>query len=363
MPRSRASWLDLALSAALLTALTACSTASGTPGARPTPLPQPTTTTSPRLPSPPAHSSPSTPITLAFGGDTHADGRSRTALTRSGLDDIAPVLRDADLTMVNLETAITTRGTAAHKQFTFRAPPVLLTRLLAAGVDVVTAANNHGRDYGQVGLDDTLAAEKTTGMPIVGIGANAREAFAPFRVTIRGVRVSVLAATQVLDAELASSWTATDTHPGLASAQDPSRLLAAVRAARKTSDLVVVYLHWGTELVTCPTERQRSIAAALRDAGADVIVGSHAHRLLGAGRLGNAYVDYGLGNFIFSTGGGPGATTGVLKLTVAARKVVKEQWIPAVIAGGVPHPVHGAQATRQLASWHALRDCTDLKAV
>lgn len=349
------------ITAALLTA--SCTTSSTARLTGPTPAPQPTASATPASTPSPTRLIPSTPITLAFGGDTHADGRSRTALTRSGLDDIAPVLRDADLTMVNLETAITTRGTAAHKEFTFRAPPILLTRLLAAGVDVVTAANNHGRDYGQVGLDDTLAAEKATGMPIIGIGANAREAFAPFRATVRGVRVAVLGATQVLDAELASSWTATDSHPGLASAQDPTRLLAAVRAARTTSDLVVVYLHWGTELVTCPTARQRALADALEEAGADLIVGSHAHRLLGAGRHGNAYVDYGLGNFIFSTGGGPGATTGVLKLTVAARKVVKEQWIPAVISGGVPHPVHGAQAARQVASWHALRECTDLKAV
>lgn len=306
---------------------------------------------------------PITPITLAFGGDTHADGRSRSALGVTGLAAIAPLLRDADLTMVNLETAITTRGTAASKAFTFRAPPVFLTRLLAAGVDVVTAANNHGRDYGRVGLEDTLAAERSRGLPIVGIGRDAHEAFAPFRATVRGVRVAVLGETQVLDAELAASWSATDSQPGLASAQDPTRLLAAVRSARASSDLVVVYLHWGTERVTCPTQRQRTLARSLEAAGADVIVGSHAHRLLGAGRHGSAYVSYGLGNFVFSTAGGPGADTGVLRLTVSARRVVDEQWRPAVIRGGVPHPIRGAEAERALRSWQRLRGCTDLTAV
>jgi poly-gamma-glutamate synthesis protein (capsule biosynthesis protein) len=263
--------------------------------------------------------------------------------------------------MVNLETAITTRGSAAGKEFTFRAPPVLLTRLLAAGVDVVTAANNHGRDYGPVGLQDTLAAEKATGMPILGIGQNATEAFSPYRKTVRGVRVTILAATQVMDSSLAAEWTATDSHAGLAVAQDPTRLLAAVRTARSSSDVVVVFLHWGTELVTCPTARQRELAAQLTAAGADVVVGSHAHRLLGAGAMGHAYVDYGLGNFIFSTASGPGATTGVLRLTLSGRRVMTEKWTPAVIKGGIPHPVSGGQAARQTSAWRHLRDCTDLE--
>jgi poly-gamma-glutamate synthesis protein (capsule biosynthesis protein) len=305
---------------------------------------------------------PSTPITLAFGGDVHADGQARAALAEGALSPIEPALRNADITVVNLETAITTRGTPAHKDFTFRAPPVLLTRLRAVGVDVVTAANNHGRDYGAVGLQDTLAAEKATGMPIIGIGQNAAEAFTPFRKTVRGVRVAVIGATQVMDSSLAAEWTATDTHPGLASAQDPTRLLAAVRAARRTNDLVVVFLHWGTELVTCPTLRQRTLAGELERAGADVVVGSHAHRLLGAGAHGTTYVDYGLGNFIFSTQGA-GATTGVLRLTVSQRKVTRQQCLPAVIRGGIPRLVSGSRATEQLRSWHKLRACTVLTAV
>ena len=342
----------------LAAGLTACSPGVAAPRTATTaPVSAPPTT----APTPTATSvAPKTPITLAFGGDVHADGQARSALARGALSPIAATLSDADITVVNLETAITNRGTPANKEFTFRAPPVLLTRLLAAGVDVVTAANNHGRDYGPVGLQDTLAAEKATGMPIIGIGQNAAEAFTPFRKTVRGVRVAVLGATQVLDGQLAHDWTATDDHPGLASAQDPTRLLAAVRSARRTSDLVVVFLHWGTELVTCPTLRQRTLADSLLAAGADVVVGSHAHRLLGAGLHGRGYVDYGLGNFIFSTQGA-GAVSGVLKLTVASRTVVREQWTPAVIRGGIPHPVTGARADAQLAQWNHLRGCADLR--
>ena len=300
---------------------------------------------------------------MAFGGDVHAEGGARRALQPGGLAAIAPVLKAADLAMVNLETAITERGTPENKQFRFRAPATFLTRLREAGIDVVTEANNHGRDYGAVGLEDSLAAKASGRLPVVGIGHNATEAFAPYRVTIKGVRVAIIGATNVIDGNLQASWTATDTHPGLASAYQLERFTAAVRAAHATSDLVVVYLHWGTELVTCPTERQRTMADALVAAGADVIVGSHAHRLLGAGRKGNAYVDYGLGNFVFAGSGGPGNTTGVLTLTVQNRRVIKQQWTPARISNGIPAPVKGASAIASAqASWARLRGCTDLTA-
>jgi len=80
--------------------------------------------------------------------------------------------------MVNLETAITTRGTPQSKEFTFRAPPSALTALQGAGIDVATMANNHGLDYGEVGLHDSLLAIHSSGYPVVGIGSDAAAAYA-----------------------------------------------------------------------------------------------------------------------------------------------------------------------------------------
>ena len=78
----------------------------------------------------------------------------------------------------------------------------------------------------------------------------------------------------------------------------PRALLAAVREAH--ADVVVVYLHWGDEYRACPDPTgQRRIADALARAGADVVVGTHAHVLLGAGWLRGTYVGYGLGNFLW----------------------------------------------------------------
>ncbi|KAB8190386.1 CapA family protein [Nonomuraea phyllanthi] len=306
------------------------------------------------------------PYTIAFGGDVHFEGmlRGRLASPRTALGPIASVLRKADLSMVNLETAITTGGTPAPgKQYTFRAPASALTALKAAGVDVASMANNHGMDYMETGLADSLAAIKRSKFPMVGIGKDAAQAFKPFRRTVNGNRVAIIGATQVLDAEFIQAWTATDDKGGLASAKDEDALLRAVRQARKNSDTVIVHLHWGTELQKCPNQAQLSLAPKLVKAGADVVVGGHAHILLGSGYLGKAYVNYGMGNFVFynSTPGTTGRT-GVLTLTINGRKVLKDRWTPATIQGGIPVPMTGSARTQAVADWKELRSCAGLSA-
>ena len=305
------------------------------------------------------------PVTLAFGGDVHFEGAIESRLAANpatALGPIANVLRRADLAVVNLETAITERGTPAPKDFTFRAPPSALTALKAAGVDVATMANNHGQDFGVVGLRDSLAAAKAAKFPVVGVGRNADEAYRAHLVTVKGQRIAVIGATQVLDSSLAAAWTAGDGKPGMASAYEEARLLAAVRAARQSADTVVVDLHWGRELVNCPIDRQRALAPKLVAAGADVVVGSHAHLLLGGGYLRGAYVHYGLGNFVFYSRGGVTAQSGVLLLTTRGRAITNSRWVPATISGGIPIPLNGAAATRAVSSWQSLRRCTGLSA-
>ncbi|MEV5705477.1 CapA family protein [Actinoallomurus sp. NPDC052274] len=304
------------------------------------------------------------PITVAFAGDVHFNGRLRARLAdpATALGPTIPELTRADLAMVNLETAITTRGTKAPKQFTFRAPPSAFTALRAAGVDVVTMANNHAMDYGTVGLRDSLAAIKKSGFPTVGIGANAAQAFRPYYVTVKGDRIAILGATQVLDDNLLTAWTATATKGGLASAKNVPRLLNEVRAARRNADTVIVYLHWGQEKNPCPLPRQKTLARALVRAGADVIVGGHAHIPLGGGYMKGRYVDYGLGNYFFTAPDRNDPNTGILEVTLRKRKVLGAAWKPAYITKGVPRLLDGAAATRAHAKWERLRRCTGLTA-
>ena len=299
------------------------------------------------------------PVTLAFAGDVNVEGSARAVLS-GGLDAAAPVLTAADLTVVNLETAVTQGGERADKQFAFKAPAATFAALREAGVDVVTMANNHGMDYGEQGLRSSLAAAGAAGLPVVGLGLDERSAYAPHVATVRGRRIAVLGATQVLDAAFETAWTARGERPGMASAKREDRLLEEVRAARTTADVVVVYLHWGKELQSCPLARQQVLARQLVAAGADVVVGAHAHVLLGGGYLDGGYVDYGLGNFAFAARRTETARSGVLTLTVQDRSVTQSRWTPAVVRGGVPVLLDGAAAQEALRYKQGLTACAGL---
>ncbi len=154
---------------------------------------------------------------------------------------------------------------------------------------------------------------------MIGIGRNAARAFAPYRTVVHGQRIAIIAATQVLDTNLKAAWTATAHQPGLASAYRERVLIAAVQRARRTSDTVAVYLHWGTETQQCPNTLQPPLARALVRAGSDIVVGAHAHVQLGAGFLGSALVDYGLGNLAFYDTAAPETYSGTVPAPACPR--------------------------------------------
>ena len=303
-------------------------------------------------------------MTLAFGGDIHFESPIREQLMRSPASVLAPVaamLEEADLSVVNLETAVTSRSSRAAKEYTFRAPDSAFDALRLGGVDVANLANNHGMDFGTSGLRDTLAAARRAGVRVIGAGRDGRRAYEPYRATLNGQRIAVIGATQVLDDHLIATWSAGPGDPGLASAKNEPRLVQAVREARRTSDTVVVFLHWGTELESCPTGVQRSLARTLATAGADVIVGSHAHVLSGAGKLGKAFVAYGLGNFVFYASRELTSRSGVVEVTVTGRRIDGYRFRPARISDGIPYPLTGAERDEAVRSWRALRSCTGLR--
>ncbi len=310
------------------------------------------------------------PITLAFGGDVHFPagtnlGDRLAADPSTALGPTVPqLLSGANLSMTNFESAMTDGSCPdpQPKQYVFYAPSSAIAAFQGAGVSLITEANNHGEDCGPPGLQMALAARQQAGYTVLGIGQNAAQAFTPYRTTINGQHLAIIAATQVIDSDLQTAWSATATQPGLASAYDVNALIAAVEAARLTADTVVVYLHWGTELDPCPNPLQEPLAQLLVKAGADIIVGTHAHVLLGGGYLGSAYVDYGLGNFAFYDNSPPENQSGSLVITVTGRHIDQVTWRPAVIVDDLPQPLTGAAAASAVASWEQDRACTDATA-
>lgn len=307
-------------------------------------------------------------FTMNFAGDVHFAGRVGPRLARDPatvFGEAQPGLADADLTMVNLETAITDgHGSPQNKAFTFHAPPAALTALRESGVDVATMANNHGADYGAGGLRDTLAAIKRSRFPVVGIGADAAQAFAPYTTKLNGVRVAIIAADQVQDETTLRLFSAGAHSPGVANAFSPE-LITSVRRAKAAGYVVVVYVHWGIEYTTCPSSNQTQLAAGLAHAGASAVVGTHAHVLQGAGwRPDGTFVAYGLGNYLWwMSFGNNQDDNGVLTLTFRHSAVVADSFAPAHLDDrGVPLPATGAEKHRIDAEWQADRGCANLAA-
>lgn len=322
-------------------------------------------------------------VTLAFAGDIHFELRvSRLLSDPAPLDaSLSSTLGRADFAMANLETSIGTGGQPKPgKRFTFRAPPGALEILARAGIDAVSMANNHAVDFGPSTFGETLRAKANSPIPVVGIGANASEAFAPARVTVRGIRLSLLASSQFPD-PTSREHAAGESSPGIATNLDMTRLRQAVRAAAASSDVVVVMLHWGTDYTPCADERQRETARLLAGDGADIVVGGHAHRPQGSGWLGATYVAYGLGNFVWFNNTGDNAHSGVLTLAVdtayakqsrvdgsdgriprTRSVVVSGRWAPMLIGtDGVPRRPTSAETTGRLrANWVTAAGCGGL---
>ncbi len=307
------------------------------------------------------------PVTIAFGGDTAIEGPSAALLKEDPTSVFGPIVKQlgqSDLAFLNLETAIITGpATPEDKQFAFSTGPQVFDALRSAGVDGVTMANNHAVDFGSDGLTQTLDAIDADGFPVVGIGRDEAAAYAPRIFEANGQRIALLGTTEVIDSQLVDGWSAVGDQPGVSSAKRVDALVTAVEAARKQADTVIVFIHWGEQYVPCPEPVQLELAPKLVEAGADIVVGGHQHRVAGAGYLGTALVSYGLGNFLFPSSTPAAGHSGLLEVTVTGRRIDDYRWRPAII-NDLAQPVLVPEAKRPYAAlmneWNALRTCTDL---
>lgn len=299
------------------------------------------------------------PITIALAGDLAGGAALIDRLAGSSdelLGPLAEALREADLAVVDLAGPIS--GDAAATPDVAAVPSSILGALRAAGVDVVSAANDRSLDLGVDGAV-AIASDPASALPVIGVGADEDRAYRPFVRQVGGRTVAVIAATQVLDPERIASDTAGPAQAGVASAKRIDRLVAEVQAARATADTVVVYLHWGIPGETCPSTSQQELAAALVAAGADVVAGPGAGMVQGAGRAGGAAVAYGLGSLVADER--TDADSGVLLVRIDGRDVLAIDWVPARIGpDGVAAPLGDADADDATARWDELRACTDL---
>jgi Bacterial capsule synthesis protein PGA_cap len=276
------------------------------------------------------------PVTLTAVGDITFGEQVGPTLDRLGgrypWTSVAPLLRRADVATGNLETSVSSRGTPAAKEYTFRGAPWMLRPVHSyAGLDVLTLANNHAVDFGRAALLDTVHAVRAAGMQTIGAGANAWRARRPAIVTSGGLRIAFLGYSDVNP----TGFPATPGAPGTARA-DPAAIAADVHAALRRADVAVCFFHWGVELHAQPDSRQKQLAIACLRGGASLVLGAHPHVFGPVVRPSrHTLVAWTLGNFVFPSSGEP-ARTGILQVRLGADGVEGYGKRPATIEGFRP---------------------------
>jgi len=223
---------------------------------------------------------------------------SGTLPTGSWLDsDLASTFRNADLTLGNLEAPIESDGDLLAKSgVAIQTHPETATALSEYGFDVVSLANNHVMDHGEVGLQTTVEELDGHGIAHSGAGATHDEAVDPAVGTVGDVDVAVLSFCErefgVAGPETAgAAWIS---HP---------EIPLVVSACSERYDLTVVMAHGGImDLPIPPAQRQRQLRT-LVDAGADAVLGHHPHVAQGYERYRGAPICYSLGDFSFDVSG------------------------------------------------------------
>jgi len=237
---------------------------------------------------------------LTFLGDVALGRSMETQLARYGPAypwvGLDPLLQEADLAVANLECVLAAHGEPLNKRYLIRAHPRNGQALAAAGIDLVTVANNHALDYGQVGLEETLDTLDALDIAAVGTGraSDAAQPRRPAIFTVKGVRVAILGYA-------AARWDGSVDVPAtdrIAWAR-PAAMRADVRAVREQVDVVVVLLHAGVEYAPEPSSDQVAVARAAVDAGADLVVGHHPHVTQTVERYGDGLIVYSLGDALF----------------------------------------------------------------
>ncbi|MCK9494437.1 MAG: CapA family protein [Dehalococcoidia bacterium] len=215
-------------------------------------------------------------------------------------DGTRQYLRAADLVMSHWEPAVIDGDpTPCTPTFNLSTPPLAAQAAAAAGIDVALAVGNHlGDCWPGCGYQDavleTVRHLEYAGLQTTGAGEDLEAARKPAIVERDGITFAFLAYDDIAF----QHYGATETTPGTAHA-DPEGVAEDVRAAAQLADHVIVGFSWGVEYVTAPTDRQRALAHAAVEAGASLVVGNHPHWVQATEWVGDSFIAYGLGNFVF----------------------------------------------------------------
>lgn len=282
-------------------------------------------------------------VTLSFAGDVFMDGSLRVLIDKNGIDYpwemVKEYFQNDDITIINLETSITTRGQKwEDKLYNFKSDPQNLKALKEAGVEVVNLANNHTLDYGYEGFLDTLDYLEQYEIKRVGGGKNKEDALKGVILERKGVKIGILGFSRVVPHV---DWYATSKRPGIAGAYDAhiNEVIDRVTEMKKDVDILVLSIHWGEEGSNMPRQKEIDLARKLVDSGVDIIMGHHSHVLQGIEIYKGKPIFYSLGNFIFGSKSEIARETMIAQVVLKNKSISRVHIIPCTIEYGRPIPV------------------------
>jgi hypothetical protein len=237
------------------------------------------------------------------------------------------LVSSADIAIANFENPAPDQFRYHTSGTTFSADPKLIAGLANAGIDWVGLANNHIRDAGANGILQTIANLRERGIASSGAGKNIAAARKPSILEAGGTKVAFLAYDTI-----ARGYTAGPDRAGSAR-MSPGVVKSDVARARKAgAQVVIVFPHWGTEYDPTPFRGQQTLARAALDAGADMVIGNHAHWAGAMEVYKGKPIWYALGNFVFDQTWSEPTMEGItLELTFRGPTLVQARMRPHII--------------------------------
>ncbi|MCY7768968.1 CapA family protein [Bacillus haynesii] len=245
-----------------------------------------------------------TKLTATFMGDIMM-GRNVEKVTNmhgseSVFKNVKPYFNVSDFITGNFENPVTNvkNYQEAEKNIHLQTNQESVETLKKLNFSVLNFANNHAMDYGEDGLKDTLNKFSNEDLELVGAGNNLEDAKQHVSYQdVNGVKIATLGFTDVYT----KNFTAKKNRGGVLPLS-PKIFIPMIAEASKKADLVLVHVHWGQEYDNEPNDRQKDLAKAIADAGADVIIGAHPHVLEPIEVYNGTVIFYSLGNFVFDQG-------------------------------------------------------------
>jgi poly-gamma-glutamate synthesis protein (capsule biosynthesis protein) len=225
-----------------------------------------------------------------------------------------------------MESAATPRFKYHAAGLTFTGDPSLLGGAKNAGIDFLSLANNHIGNAGKQGILDSIAAVDAQGIAHSGAGHTLAEALKPATFTVKGTKVAIIGCDSISP----GTWAKADTVGS--NPCDSTTLVPAIRDAKLTNDIVIIYPHWGTEYRASVSNAQRRAAKNWIDAGADLIIGNHVHWAAAMEDIGGKIVFYAMGNFVFDQEWSEQTMEGMLgELTFQGKTLMQVRLRPTLI--------------------------------